>query len=396
MNLAGKTIAVGVTGGIAAYKTCYVVSMLKKRGAEVYVAMTQNACKFVSRLTFETLSGHRVVDDMWKRDFEWEVEHISFARRADLFVVAPCTLNMTGKLASGIADDFLSTTLFAAQCPVILAPAMNTAMFDSAAYRENENKLRERGYSFVYGGAGRLACGEVGAGRMAEPEEIVAAIEEKLFPKRDYEGKTVLVTAGATREDIDPVRYITNRSSGKMGCAIADAAARRGADVILVEANMRFEPSEKVERVKVNTTAEMYDAVMANLSRCDYIIKAAAPADYRVEKAAENKIKSDSLTLKLVKNPDIAAAVGAIKGKAKLAVFAAETENLKTNARNKLIKKNADLVIANDVTQAGAGFDCDTNIVTFITASGAEDISVMKKTELADLILDKLASLKTI
>lgn len=393
MNFSGRTIAVGVTGGIAAYKTCALVSLLKKAGADVYVAMTENAARFVSKLTFETLSGHRVVTDMWARDFEWEVEHISFAQRADIFVVAPCTLNMAGKLAAGIADDFLSTTLFAARCPVLLAPAMNTAMLESAAYKANEQILKDRGYAFIYGGAGRLACGDVGAGRMAEPEEIEARLYEMLYPKRDFAGKTVLVTAGATQEALDPVRYITNRSSGKMGCALADAAARRGARVVLVAGYMRVQPKESVERVDVSTTQEMYDAVLSRVPACDYIIKAAAPADYRVEQAAGNKIKDASLTLKLVKNPDIAAAVGACKGGAKLAVFAAETENLVENAQIKLRKKNADLVVANDVTKEGAGFDADTNIAVLVTAAGARPLPCMAKSALADVILDTLAAL---
>lgn len=393
MNFSGRTIAVGVTGGIAAYKTCALVSLLKKAGADVYVAMTENAARFVSKLTFETLSGHRVVTDMWARDFEWEVEHISFAQRADIFVVAPCTLNMTGKLAAGIADDFLSTTLFAARCPVLLAPAMNTAMLESAAYKANEQILKDRGYAFIYGGAGRLACGDVGAGRMAEPEEIEARLYEMLYPRRDFAGKTVLVTAGATQEALDPVRYITNRSSGKMGCALADAAARRGARVILVAGHMRVQPKESVERVDVSTTQEMYDAVLSRVPACDYIIKAAAPADYRAEHAAENKIKEARLTLKLVKNPDIAAAVGACKGGAKLAVFAAETENLVENAQIKLRKKNADLVVANDVTKEGAGFDADTNIAVLVTAAGARPLPCMAKSALADVILDTLAAL---
>lgn len=393
MNFSGRTIAVGVTGGIAAYKTCALVSLLKKAGADVYVAMTENAARFVSKLTFETLSGHRVVTDMWARDFEWEVEHISFAQRADIFVVAPCTLNMAGKLAAGIADDFLSTTLFAARCPVLLAPAMNTAMLESAAYKANEQILKDRGYAFIYGGAGRLACGDVGAGRMAEPEEIAARLYEMLYPKRDFAGKTVLVTAGATQEALDPVRYITNRSSGKMGCALADAAARRGARVVLVAGHMRVQPQESVERVDVSTTQEMYDAVLSRVPACDYIIKAAAPADYRAEQAAKNKIKDASLTLKLVKNPDIAAAVGACKGGAKLAVFAAETENLVENAQIKLRKKNADLVVANDVTKEGAGFDADTNIAVLVTAAGARPLPCMAKSALADVILDTLAAL---
>lgn len=392
MNLSGKTVVVGVTGGIAAYKTCEVVSTLKKAGADVFVVMTENAGRFVSKLTFETLSNNPVVDDMWTRDREWEVGHVSLAHRADCIVVAPCTLNVAGKLAHGVADDFLTTTLFAAECPVLLAPAMNTSMFRSAAYRANERILKDRGYRFIYGGAGRLACGDVGEGRMAEPQDIVSAVYDILYPKRDLAGKTVLVTAGATQEALDPVRYITNRSSGKMGCALADAAARRGARVILVAGSMRVSPKESVERVSVTTTQDMFDAVVSRVQDCDYIIKAAAPADYRPEHVEGQKIKDGKLTLTFVKNPDIAAEVGRIKGKAKLAVFSAETERLEENASAKLMKKNADLVVANDVTAAGAGFDVDTNIAVLITRDKTERLPLMTKAELADIILDRLTA----
>lgn len=393
MNLSGKTVVVGVTGGIAAYKTCTLVSDLKKSGADVFVVMTHNAGQFVSKLTFETLSGNRVVDDMWARDFSWEVEHVSLAKRADLFVVAPCTLNVVGKLAAGIADDFLTTTLFAAKCPILLAPAMNTAMLTSAAYTDNEKILRARGYLFLYGADGRLACGDSGAGRMAEPSAILERIGTIVSPVRDYAGKTVLVTAGATQEAIDPVRYITNRSSGKMGCAIADAAARRGARVILVEGAMRVSPVESMERIPVGTTQAMCDAVLSRLPECDYVIKAAAPADYRVAQAVDRKLKASELQLHLVKNPDIAAQVGRNKGKAKLVVFSAETENLEENAAAKRLKKNADMVVANDVTAPGAGFDVDTNVAVLITADKTERLQCMQKSALAEVILDRLAQL---
>lgn len=393
MTLAGKTIVVGVTGGIAAYKTCMLVSSLKKQGANVFVVMTKNAEQFVTKLTFETLSGNRVICDMWDRDYEWEVEHVSLAKRADLLVVAPCTANMAGKLARGIADDFLSTTAMAMTCPILLVPAMNTAMLNSAAYRENAEILSRRGIAFLYGESGYLACGDVGSGRMAEPADIERKIAEILQTHDDYAGKTVLITAGATCEPIDPVRYITNRSSGKMGCALADAVVRRGGNVILVHGNMTATPKLPCDCVAVQTTEQMYDAVLARLSRADVIIKAAAPADYKVAQTADRKIKSQSLELQLSKNPDIAAAVGKVKGNRKLVVFSAETEDLLQNASEKRKKKNADIVVANDVTRDGAGFDTDTNIVTLITESGVEEIPKMAKTALADVILDRILSL---
>ena len=392
MNLKGKNVVIGVTGGIAVYKMCEVVSSLRKRGADVFVVMTKNATEFVSPLTFETLSNNSVVTDMFDRDREWEVEHISLAKKADIFVVAPATANFVGKFASGIADDFLTTTVMATTAPVLLAPAMNTGMMSSPSYEKNESVLKERGVNFVYGDSGFLACGDMGKGRLAEPRLIVDAIEEILFPVRDLEGKTVMVTAGATREPIDPVRFITNRSSGKMGIAIANSALKRGANVILIKGFTSVNPDEGVEVVNVETTADMYEAVMNNLDKADIIIKSAAPADYKV-KMAEQKIKSETLTLEFVKNPDIAQAVGKIKGSKKLVVFSAETENLFENATKKLIKKNADMVVANDVTKQGAGFDVDTNIASFITKDGVEELPIMTKTELADRILDKVQSI---
>ncbi|MBE5733069.1 MAG: bifunctional phosphopantothenoylcysteine decarboxylase/phosphopantothenate--cysteine ligase CoaBC [Clostridiales bacterium] len=392
MNLKGKNVVIGVTGGIAVYKMCEVVSSLRKRGADVFVVMTKNATEFVSPLTFETLSNNRVVTDMFDRDREWEVEHISLAKKADIFVVAPATANFVGKFASGIADDFLTTTVMATKAPILLAPAMNTGMMTSPAYEKNESELKARGVNFIYGDSGFLACGDTGKGRLADPKSIVEAIEEILFPVRDLEGKTVMVTAGATREPVDPVRFITNRSSGKMGIAIANSALKRGANVLLIKGFTTVNPDEGVEVINVETTAQMYDAVMNNLDKADIIIKSAAPADYRV-KTADQKIKSETLTLEFIKNPDIAQAVGKVKGNKKLVVFSAETENLFENATKKLIKKNADMVVANDVTKQGAGFDVDTNIASFITKDGVDELPIMTKTELADKILDKVQSI---
>ena len=392
MNLKGKNVVIGVTGGIACYKSCEIVSSLRKRGAEVFVVMTKHATEFISPLTFETLSNHPVVTDMFKRENEWEVEHISLAKKADIFVIAPATANFVGKFASGIADDFLTTTVMATKAPVLIAPAMNVGMLTSPSYENNEKILRERGVNFIQSGTGFLACGDVGKGRMAEPSEIVEEIEQILFPQRDLDGKTVMVTAGATREPIDPVRFITNRSSGKMGIAIANAALKRGANVILIKGITSVMPDDGVQIVGVETTQQMYDAVMENLEKADIIIKSAAPADYKV-KMAEQKIKRETLTLEFVKNPDIAQAVGKAKGNKKLVVFSAETEDLIFNATKKLAKKNADLVVANDVTKAGAGFDVDTNIASFVTKDGVEDLPIMTKAQLADKILDKVQSI---
>ena len=393
MNLKGKNIVVGVTAGIAAYKVCYVVSALKKAGAEVFVVMTENATQFVRPLTFETLSGNRVIVDTFDRDFEWEVEHVSLAKKADLFLVAPCTADFAGKLANGIADDFLSTTAMAMKCPVVLAPAMNTNMITSAAYMENERVLKERGVLTVESASGYLACGDVGKGRMAEPDEIVDFVKKILIPNPDYANKTVLVTAGGTSEPIDPVRFITNRSSGKMGIAIAQKALARGAKVILITGNISVPVPEGAERINVSTTAEMYDAVMANMKYADVIIKAAAPSDYSVKNYSDIKIKGENITLTLKKNPDIAAAAGKIKGDRKLVIFSAETNDCEKNAREKLLAKNADLAVLNDVTQAGAGFNSDTNIVTFITKDTVEQILKTEKTVIADMLLDRILKL---
>lgn len=393
MNLSGKNAVVCVTGGIAAYKTCHVVSSLRKAGARVFVVMTKNATEFVTPLTFETLSGNRVIVDTFDRDFEWEVEHVSLAKKADIFIVAPMTADFAAKLARGIADDFASTTALAMKCSMLLAPAMNVNMITAEAYEENEKILRDRGAYFVESGSGFLACGDVGRGRMAEPEQIVKAAFDILVPKPDYDGKTVLVTAGGTSEPIDPVRFITNRSSGKMGVAIASKALDRGAKVILVAGNITVPVPDGIERIDVTTTQEMYDAVLGNLDRADIVVKAAAPADYAVEKISDKKIKSDELTLRLKKNPDIAAAVGKIKGDKKLVIFSAETDDCEANARGKLQKKNADMVVLNDVTKKGAGFNTDTNIVTVITRETKKDFGLLEKTALADLLLDEIGKL---
>ena len=390
----GKKIVLGVSGGIAAYKACDLCSKLVKLGAEVKVIMTKNATEFVAPLTFEVLSKNPVASNMWDRNREWEVEHISLAEWADIFVLAPATANLIAKIAQGICDDMLTTTLCATKAKVMICPAMNVNMYNNFVVQENLKKLLSRGYLLVDSQEGRLACGTVGKGRLAEVDDILSEIENALFDNKDYSGKKVLITAGATRELIDGVRSITNRSSGKMGMEIARRAILRGATVTVVAGVFTATVPKGVNLVKVDTTMEMYDAVMQNLDSVDYVIKSAAPADYRVENRSENKIKDKEVTLHFVKNPDIAKSVGEIKGDKKLVVFSAETENLLENAKQKLFAKNADLVVANDVTKQGAGFETDTNDVVIIDRLGNEYPSgLVSKAEVADLILDKLITL---
>ena len=393
--LENKNVLVAVTGGIACYKACGLVSALKKAGACVNVVMTAHAAQFVAPLTFETLSANPVACDMFAPKEHWEVEHVSLAKKADLAIIAPATANVLDKLAAGIADDMLTTTLLATQAKVLACPAMNTAMYENEAVQNAIKTLKARGYEFLEPDTGLLACGDVGKGRMCEPDEIYAKALDMLMPKRDYAGKTVLVTAGATREDIDGVRFISNYSSGKMGVEIAKAVKNRGGKVVLIAGFVTAKiPAYIDETISVKSTRDMYDAVMAKLEESDFVIKAAAPADYRVEKVADDKIKDSEVTLKLTKNPDIAKAVGKAKGNKKLVVFCAEKRELVERAKEKLIAKNADMVVANDVTKEGAGFDVDTNIATIITKDGrVRDCELMTKAALADVILDELIAL---
>ncbi len=390
----GKKIVVGVTGGIAAYKTCGLVSALRKQDAEIDVVMTKNATEFVAPLTFETLSSRPVTVDTFNRRAPWEVEHIALAKKADLFVIAPATANFIGKYACGIADDMLTTTVMATRAPVLVVPAMNTGMYESAAVTGNIATLKRRGVSVMEAASGRLACGDTGKGKMPELDEILAEMERLISVRKDFVGKKVLVTAGATVERLDPVRFITNFSSGKMGVAIAERAFRRGAEVTLVLGRHGVSVPGGIKVVSVETTEDMYEAVMKEMKDCDLIVKAAAPCDYKPSVFSGNKIKSSELTVSFSKNKDIAAEVGRIKGDKKLVVFSAETENLLENARNKLLKKNADLVVANDVTQEGAGFLTDTNKVYILDRKGVvAETPVMSKSEVADVILDCAAEI---
>ncbi len=399
MHLQGKVIVLGVTGGIAAYKSAEVVSRLRKLGADVYVIMTKNACQFVTPLTFETLSNHPVVTDTFERPETWEVEHIALAKRASLFLIAPATANVLAKMAHGIADDMLSTTVLATRAPIVVAPAMNTNMWEAEATRSNMSVLESRGVMAVGPGDGFLAEGTSGVGRMAEPSEIVEKVVAILSKAQDMAGWKVLVTAGPTRERLDPVRYLTNDSSGKMGYAIAERAARRGATVTLVTGPVQLPVPAGVKAVQVTSTQELYDAVVARCEEQDAVIQAAAPADYRAAHPSSQKIKKqaeEGLILQLVENPDIAAAVGQRKKAEQILVgFAAETENLLENAKGKLKKKNLDLIVANDVTKPGAGFHVDTNIASLVTKDGVVERPLQSKHQLADDILDMILSFRT-
>lgn len=390
--LSGRCVLVAVSGGIACYKACEVVSSLRKSGADVRVIMTEHATEFVSPLTFETLSNNPVVVDMFRRNTPWEVEHVSLAKRADLAIVVPATANVIDKLACGIADDMLTTTLLATKAKILVCPAMNVNMYENPALQDNMALLRKRGFAFVNSDEGFLACGDVGKGRLAPPEKIVAAAIDLLMPVRDYAGKKVLVTAGATREDVDGIRFISNYSSGKMGIEIAKAVKDRGGSVVLVAGFVTERIPDFIDKVvRTESTADMLDAVLAEYKDCDVIIKAAAPADYRPAEPLKDKAKSASLTLELVKNPDIAKAVGSVKEGRRLVVFCAEKKDLEKRAREKLASKHADMVVANDVTREGAGFGKDTNVATIITASGkVRECPLMSKRELADIILDEV------
>lgn len=394
--LYGKNVVIGISGGIACYKACEVVSRLKKAGADVDVIMTKHATEFIQPLTFETLAKSKVVSDMFEPVSEYDINHISLAKKADLFLIAPATANVIAKFAEGIADDMLTTTYLASTAKKLICPAMNVNMFENAATQKHIEQLKTRGVEIMDSPSGLLACGDTGKGRMAEPEDIVKRVTEILTPSQDLDGLTILVTAGGTEEKIDDVRVITNRSSGKMGRALVEEAANRGAKVVFIHGNMKIDVPESAAKVtKVVTTAEMYDAVTEQAKEADVIIMAAAPADYRPKEKYENKIKSDSLTIQFVKNPDIAAAVGKEKGGRKLVIFSAETENLTENAVKKLIKKNADMVVANDVSLEGAGFETDTNIASIIDKDGNRtECSLMPKSELANIILDKILELK--
>ncbi len=392
-----KNVVIGVTGGIAAYKALDIVSKLKKASVNVHVIMTQSAQKFVQPLSFQSLSQNYVVADMFDEPKTWEIEHISLAQKADLFVIVPATANIIGKIANGIADDMLTTTVMATKAPVLIAPAMNTNMYQNPIVQENIRKLEQMGYRFIEPDTGQLACGDVGVGKLPPPEKIVEEILQQLDRKLDLKDKKIIVTAGPTREPIDPVRYITNHSSGKMGYAIAEKAAYRGAEVLLISGPTTLPSPYGVQRIDVNTTMEMYEAVMEKAKWANIIIKAAAVADFRPAVVAENKIKKADadLIIPLTRNPDILKELGNRKAPNTILIgFAAETQDLIENAKKKIQNKNLDFIVANDLTKEGAGFQSDTNIVTIIDKKGhIEHLSKMSKGELAEVILDKAKQL---
>lgn len=389
--LMDKNIVIGVTGGIACYKACELTSRLIKLGANVDVIMTKNSLNFVNPKTFESLSNNPVIQDTFEREGSFDIKHVSLAKKADLLVIAPATANIIGKIANGIADDMLSTTVMATDSPVLICPAMNTTMWNNKIFKKNLDILKENGYIILDPVSGRLACGDEGIGKMAEPEIIADRIEQILFPINDLTGKTVLITVGGTEEAIDAVRVITNKSSGKMGAEIARECKRRGAKVILIIGKVSVDMPKVDKSIKVATTNEMYNAVMKEYEGCDYIIKAAAPSDYRLENVFPEKLKSDKIDLRLVKNVDIAKALGVVKGERKLIIFSAETENLLDNAKAKLKTKNADMVVANDVTLAGAGFMADTNIITILKKDGSIlPYDIMSKAQVAKVIVDNM------
>ncbi len=396
--LEGKTVILGVTGGIAVYKAVELLRLLTKAGANVHVIMTKAATEFVTPLTFQTLSANPVHTELFNLITEQEIGHISLADRADLFIIAPATANFAGKLANGIADDLLTTTVMATKAPVLIAPAMNVNMYENPIYQENEAKLKRFGYLFVEPVTGWLACGWEGKGKLPEPAVILESALSALT-RKDMKGVKVLVTAGPTREEIDPVRYITNHSSGRMGYAVARAARLRGAEVTLVSGPVSIEPPPGVDLVKVESAAQMHSAVTSRAPGFDIIIKAAAVADYRPLQRADQKIKKKTgdASIYLVKTADILAELGNIKHAGQILVgFAAETENLQENAAAKLRAKNLDLIVANDVSAEGAGFNLETNIVRFIWKDGrSEELALMTKERVAGEILDRVMTLRS-
>ncbi len=386
-----KNIVVAVCGGIAVYKTVDLVSRLKKKGHNVYVMMTKSACEFVTPLTFQTMSQNEVVTDMFAPVSNWEVEHISLATKADVMLISPATANVIGKMASGIADDFVTTTIMATKAKKVICPAMNNNMYENTVVQKNLKKLQDDGCIIVGPGEGFLACGTVGKGRLTELENIEDAIEEALCTEKDLLGKKVLVTAGPTREAIDPVRFITNHSSGKMGYEIAKRAKIRGAEVTLISGAVNLRPFSGVNVVSVTSALDMYDAVMAEYENCDIVIKAAAVADFTPADKSEHKIKkTDSMSLSLTKNPDILNELGEKKTHQVLVGFCMETKDLIENAKGKLEKKNLDLIVANNLNTDGAGFGTDTNVVTIIDRSGNEQSpGIMSKGDVADVVLSR-------
>lgn len=397
MNLNNKTILLGVTGGIAAYKSASLASLLVKSGAEVHVIMTEHAANFINPITFESLTGHKCITDTFDRNFEFKVEHVALAKKADLIIVAPATANIIAKLAHGLADDMLTTTILASKAPKLIAPAMNTGMYENPVTQDNLALLRRYGMKIISPASGRLACGDIGAGKMEEPEVIFEHILSACACSKDMSGIKVLVTAGPTQEALDPVRFLSNHSSGKMGYSIAKACMLRGAKVTLVTGRTSLKPPVFVDVIPVVSAGNMYDAVISRSDSMDIIIKAAAVADYRPSTIAEEKVKkADSqLCLSLERTRDILKYLGEHKKPSQfLCGFSMETENMLDNSIKKLNTKNLDMIVANNLKVPGAGFKADTNIVTMITHDEVTELPIMDKEEVAFHILDKILSLR--
>ncbi len=394
--LKDKNILLGVTGGIAAYKIANLASMLKKQGANVKVIMTENACQFITPMTFETLTAQKVYTDTFDRNFEFKVDHIELGKWADVFLIAPATANVIGKLANGIADDMLTTTALAMRCPILVSPAMNTAMFENKVVKHNIMKLRTYGMDIIMPASGHLACGDTGAGKMPEPEMLLEYIKRGVYAKKDLAGKKVCVSAGPTREAIDPVRYISNNSTGKMGVEIAKMAAYRGAKVSLIMGPSNVFVPDFINRIDIKSAEDMYEEIMKISDSQDIIIKAAAVADYTPANYSDEKIKKKDgdLSIELSRTKDILKELGERKEnnpkKQFICGFSMETENMEENSKNKLAKKNADMIVANNVKVEGAGFGTDTNVVTIFTKDNEIRLDKLSKTEVAEKIFDEI------
>ncbi len=394
--LKGKTVLLGVTGSIAAYKIASLASALKKLHADVHVLMTQNATNFINPITFESLTGNKCLVDTFDRNFQFQVEHVSIAKKADVVMIAPASANVIGKLAHGIADDMLTTTVMACKCKKYISPAMNTNMFENPIVQDNLKTLERYGYEVIQPASGYLACGDTGAGKMPEPETLLAYIEKEIAREKDLQGKKILVTAGPTQEAIDPVRYITNHSSGKMGYAIAKAAMLRGAEVTLVSGRTAIEAPLFVNVVPIVTAKDMFEAVTEISNEQDIIIKAAAVADYRPAVVSSEKVKKKEgqMSIELERTDDILKYLGENKREGQfLCGFSMETQNMISNSRAKLEKKNLDMVAANNVKEAGAGFQGDTNVLTLITQKEETSLPLMSKEDAANKLLDKILEL---
>ena len=393
--LKGKNVVLGVSGGIAAYKIANLASKLVKNHANVHVIMTENATNFINPITFETLTGNRCIVDTFDRNFEFNVEHVSLAKLADIFLIAPATANVIGKINAGIADDMLTTTVMATTCPVIISPAMNTNMYKNPITQRNINSLKEYGYKFIEPKAGRLACDDEGVGRMPEIEELYDAICDELLFEKKLIGKRVLVTAGPTVEAIDPVRFISNHSTGKMGYAIARVAAAMGAEVTLVSGPTSIEPPTRVNTINIESARDMFEAVKDNLDESDIVIKSAAVADYTPCEYADEKIKKsdEDISIKLKRTDDILAYIGENKRDNQFVCgFSMETENMLENSKAKLKKKNVDMIVANNIKVEGAGFATDTNVVTFIKENEVKELPIMSKFDVAYELLKNISN----